>query len=76
MPLFSEFKIKIFSPGRFVYFDFTNETYLNNNTPFTADTHAVDELDYFVNTILKKHKQRSNIEDYLTALHAVQKIKR
>ena len=74
MPNVNKFKVRVYSPDQFVTLDFTNETCLNNNTPFTPDTvNAVDELDYFVNTILKKHKQQSSIEDYLTVLNAVQK---
>ena len=76
MPKFNKFKIKAYSSDRFVTLDFSNETYLNNNIPIITDkeVNAVDELEYFVNTILKKHKQQSNIEDYLTVLHTVQKI--
>ena len=75
MPHVNKFKIKVYSPDQFVNLNLTSETYLNNNIPFTTDTvHAVDELDYFVDTILKKHKQQSSMEDYLTVLHAVQKI--
>jgi len=72
---FNEFKIKVYSYNQFVTLNFTDETYLNNNIPFTPDmVNAVDEQDYFVNTILRKHKQRSSMEDYLIVLHAVQKI--
>ena len=71
----NEFKIKVYSSEQFVSFDFTNETYLNNNAPLTINkAYSVDELDYFVNTILKKHKPQSSIDDYLTVLHAVQAI--
>ena len=75
MPQFNKFKIKVYSSDQFVTFDLIDETYLNNNIPFTPDTvHAVNELDCFVNAILKKQKQQSSMEDYLTVIHAVQKI--
>lgn len=75
MPLSNKFIIKVYSPSRFVVLNFTNETYLNNNNHFTVDTiYAVDELDYFVNTVMKKNKPLSSMEDYLAVLNMVQKI--
>lgn len=75
MPHFNEFKMKVYSPDQFVSLNFANETYLNNNAHLTVNkANTVNEMDYFVNAILKKHKQQSSIEDYLIVLQAIQKI--
>ncbi|MDR2910915.1 MAG: hypothetical protein LBV47_06075 [Bacteroidales bacterium] len=75
MPQFNKFKIKVYSSGMFVILDFANEIYLNNSIPFTIDSvYAVNEPDYFINTIIKKCKQLNSIEDYLAVLNVVQKI--
>jgi hypothetical protein len=71
----NEFKIKVYSPDQFVTLNFTNNTFLNNNIPFELENiKATEELDFFVDSILKKHRQVSSIEDYLIVLHALQKI--
>jgi hypothetical protein len=75
LPPLNEFKIKTYSPGQFVTLNLTNKTFLCNNKSIdTSPYSSVNELNTFIDTILKKTKKVSCIEDYLIVLHAVQKI--
>lgn len=75
LPPLNEFKIKSYSPGQFVTLNFSNKTFQCNNQPIDFSEYtSVNEIESFLQTIQKKSKQISNIEDYLIVLHAVQKI--
>jgi hypothetical protein len=72
---FSKFKIKVYANGMFVSLDLANETNLNNGIPFTADEfYAVNEPDCFIDTVMKKCKQRNSLDDYMAVLNVVQQI--
>ena len=73
----NDFKIRIYSDNRFVTFNFSQNTYIcdNKSIDLEAYSHA-NEFNHFIETIGKKAKKSSCIEDYLIAMHAVQKINR
>ncbi len=71
----NEFKIKSYSPGQFVTLNFSSKNFQCHNNPIDLSEYtSVNEIDAFLNSVQKKTKQISNIEDYLIVLHAVQKI--
>ncbi|HPF50420.1 MAG TPA: hypothetical protein PK335_02540 [Draconibacterium sp.] len=73
----NDFKIRIYSDNRFVTFNFTQNTYLCDNKVIDLEKYSnANEFDYFIDTINKKVKKSSCIEDYLIAMHAVQKVNR
>lgn len=70
-----KFKIRSYSQNQFIHFNFTEPTFLCNNEGIDLkDFEKADEFISFANVILCKAKAESSIEDYLTALHLVQKI--
>lgn len=70
-----EFKFRAYSRNQFITFNFTKKTFVCNNVPINlTDFISVSEFDSFVNTIDKKTKKKSSIEDYLIAMHLIQKI--
>jgi len=73
----NDFKIRIYSDNRFVTFNFTKNNYVcdNNKIDLEAFSHS-NEFDHFIDTIHKKVKKSSCIEDYLIAMHVVQKANR
>ena len=75
LPPLNEFKIKSYSPGQFVTLNLSSKNFQCHNKPidFSGYT-SVNEIDTFLNSVQKKSKQISNIEDYLIVLHAIQKI--
>ena len=73
----NDFKIRIYSDNRFVTFNFTQNTYVCDNKPIDLDAYSkANEFDQFIDTINKKVKKSSCIEDYLIAMHVVQKASR
>ena len=73
----NDFKIRIYSDNRFVTFNFSQNSYIcdNKSIELEAYSHA-NEFNQFIETIGKKAKKSSCIEDYLIAMHVVQKINR
>lgn len=72
-----DFKIRIYSDNRFVTFNFTQDTYLCDNKPIELEAYSHEnEFNRFIDTIGKKTKKSSCIEDYLIAMHVVQKVNR
>ena len=69
-----EFKIRIYSKNQFISFNFSKKTFVSNNQPINLSEYKVNEFDLFINTINKTSKKQSNLEDYLIAMHLVQKI--
>mgnify|MGYP000371511098 CR=1 FL=1 len=70
-----EFKMRVFSRDNFLSFNFTRNTFICNNKPIDlTDYKNVNEFEYFIDTINGKVKKTSCLEDYLIALHLVQKI--
>jgi hypothetical protein len=70
-----EFKIRVYSSNQFVTFNFSKKTFICNNNPIDlSDFTATSEFDSFIDTINKKSKKKSNLEDYLIAMHLIQKI--
>lgn len=70
-----EFKIRAYSRNQFITLNFTKKTYFLNNSPINlTDYSGVSEIDLFVDSILNKTRNKSNLEDYLIAMHLVQKI--
>jgi hypothetical protein len=70
-----EFKIRGYSKNQFIALNFSKKTYSYNNNPIDlTDYMNVSEFDWFIDSIGRKNKKKSSIEDYLIALHLVQKI--
>jgi hypothetical protein len=69
-----EFKIRTYSRNQFVTFNFTKKTFVCNNQPINLSEYAVNEFDRFISTINKTENKQSSLEDYLIAMHLVQKI--
>jgi hypothetical protein len=70
-----EFKLDVYSRNKFIDINFTQNTFLNNNKSVDlSDFKSQNEFDYFIDTIHNKIRKKSCIEDYLTAMHLVQKI--
>ncbi len=73
----NDFKIRIYSDNRFVTFNFTQDTYVCDNKPIDLEAYSnAKEFNHFIDTINKKEKKSSCIEDYLIAMHVVQKVNR
>lgn len=73
----NDFKIRIYSDNRFVTFNFTKDTYVCDNKPIDLEAYSNEkEYNHFIDTIDKKVKKSSCIEDYLIAMHVVQKVNR
>ncbi|MCK3686376.1 hypothetical protein [Maribellus sp. YY47] len=73
----NDFKIRIYADNQFVTFNFTQGTFMCNNKSVNLDHYSnVNEFDHFIQTIEKKVKKNSCLEDYLIAMHVVQKINR
>ena len=71
----NEFKIKAYSPGKFVTLNFNTKTFYSNNTPINLSPYSsTNEFDTFIETIVNKSPTISSIEDYLIVLSAAQKI--
>lgn len=71
----NEFKIKAYSPGKFVTMNFNTKTYHSNNNPINLTPYAsTNEFDTFISTIINKSHTVSGIEDYLNVLSTAQKI--
>ncbi len=70
-----EFKIRAYSRNQFISLNFSKKTFICNNEPIDlTDYMNVKEFDWFIETIANKVKKKSCIEDYLIAMHLVQKI--
>lgn len=69
-----EFKIRAYSQNQFIALNFTKKTYLSNNNPIDLTDSGIGEIDSFVDSILNKTRNKSSLEDYLIAMHLVQKI--
>lgn len=70
-----EFKIRAYSRNNFATLNFTKKIFTSNNHPINfTDFPAVCEFEWFTDTILQKNKKKSCLEDYLIAMHLVQKI--
>ena len=69
-----EFKIRAYSKNQFVTFNFSKKTFICNNQPINLADYTVNEFDIFINAINKSSKKQSSLEDYLIAMHLVQKI--
>ncbi len=70
-----EFKMRIYSRNQFISMNFTRNNYVCNNKPIDlSGFENVNETDYFIDSIHKKTKRKSTLEDYLIAMYLVQKI--
>lgn len=70
-----EFKIRAYSKNQFVTLNFTQKNFVCNNQPIDLlAVNAENEFDSFINAILQKGKKQSSIEEYLIAMHLVNKI--
>lgn len=70
-----EYKIRAYSRNQFISLNFSKKTFICNNEPIDlTDYMDVSEFDRFIETIANKVKKKSCIEDYLIAMHLVQKI--
>lgn len=70
-----EFKIRGYSKNQFLTLNFSKKTFICNNQPINlSDYSSVSEFDFFISAVNKTSKKQSSIEDYLIALHLVQKI--
>jgi len=70
-----EFKIRAYSRNQFITLNFSKKIYVSNNNPINlSDFSNIEEIDSFVDSILNKTRNKSSLEDYLIAMHLVQKI--
>lgn len=70
-----EFRIRVYSRNHFINLNFTRNTFICNNNPINlSGVENTNEIDYFVDTILRKNRKKSCLEDYLIAMFLVQKI--
>ena len=70
-----EFKIRAYSRNQFITLNFSKKTFICNNNPVDLSDYVnINEFEQFFDTIQKKTKKKSCIEDYLIAMHLVQKI--
>jgi hypothetical protein len=70
-----EFLINAYSKNKFINMNFTDNTCFCNNEPVDmSEIKYANEFEYFIDTITNKTKKKSCIEDYLIAMHLVQKI--
>lgn len=70
-----EFKIRAYSRDQFITLNLSRKTYSCNNKPIELTEYTgINEFDWFLNSIQNKTKKKSTIEDYLIAMHLVQKI--
>ena len=74
MDSLQEFKIRTYSKNQFVTFNFSKKTFVSNNQPINLTDYSINEFDSFINAINKPGKKLSSLEDYLIAMHLVQKI--
>lgn len=73
----NDFKIRIYADNQFVTFNFTQNIFLCDNKPIDLKPYkGILEFDRFFDTIEGKAKKTSCLEDYLIAMHVVQKINR
>ncbi len=73
----NDFKIRIYSDNRFVTFNFTQNTFICDNKTIDLEAYShTNEFNYFVDSIHRRVKKSSCIEDYLIAMHAVHKVNR
>lgn len=71
----NDFKIRIYADNQFVTFNFTQNTFVCDNKPIDVKPHKnIDEFVSFLDTIDHKTEKTSSLEDYLIAMHLVQKI--
>ncbi len=71
----NEFKIKAYSPEQFVTMNLTSKAYLCNNQPIEISGFSpMSEFDVFFDSVARKSKIISSIEDYFIALSVIQKI--
>ncbi len=70
-----EFKIRSYSQNQFIRLNFTENTFFCNNrkVDFT-DFETTGEFNSMANAIFGKTRLQSSLEDYLIAMHLVQKI--
>lgn len=71
----SEFRLKAYSSGQFVTVNFTNRVYNCDNVPIDLRKYSkVNEFYNFINAVQNKAPKTSSLEDYLIAMHVIQKI--
>lgn len=72
-----EFKIRAYSRNQFITLNLSRNIYACNNEPIDLKAQEqVNELDWFFNTLEQKVKKKSCLEDFLIAMHLVQKIEK
>ena len=70
-----EFIIKIYSPGKTAVLNFTEESYLYNNSRIDLEAYAgYDEFDKFIENILSKTRPATTLDDYITILNTFRRI--
>lgn len=73
----AEFRMKAYSSGQFVTVNFTNQVFNCDNIPIDLSAYStINEFDSFIDTVKNKSKKTSCIEDFLIAMHVVQKIEK
>ncbi|SHF66942.1 Predicted dehydrogenase [Mariniphaga anaerophila] len=72
----SEFRIKTFANNQFTDFDFIRNQYFCNNIPLDlSELEEKEETNDFLNSIILKKQNTTNIEDYSAVIQTVQRIK-
>lgn len=72
-----DFKIRIYTDNQFATFNFTKNNFACDNKPIDLKSYTnINEFERFFDTIDGKAKKTSCLEDYLIAMHVVQKINR
>jgi hypothetical protein len=71
----NDFKIRIYADNQFATFNFTQNTFVCDNEPIDINVQkGTDEFVHFLDTVEQKAEKTSCLEDYLIAMHLVQKI--
>lgn len=70
-----EFRVRSYSQNQFIRLNFTEHTFFCNNEIIDiTEFEKMDEFISFSNAIFRKTRLKSSLEDYLIAMHLVQKI--
>jgi len=71
-----EFIIKAYSRDKTAFLNFTDQTFIYNNSPIDLTPYSSsDEFDIFIENIVKKKQPATGIDNYLSVLRTIMHIK-
>jgi len=71
-----EFIIKAYSKGKTAFLNFTDHSFIYNNSPIDLTPYSSsDEFDIFIENIVEKKQPATGIDNYLSALRTIMHIK-